>query len=413
MSRALPPPARRNPLLKTPRPQPMPATRARATHAVTAAAAEGRFALQVCGKCGRAVYPAHDACPFCLSEELILTDVPPGGRIVAETTVRVAIHPYFRERSPWRIGIVELDCGPSMIAHLHGDCREGERVRMTLKLDKAGAAAAFALPETDTPNMQDDPQLREFTAAPKHRRVLVTDGRTATGQAMAQAMADAGAAKIFVGVAEPWKPLAEAAALKAIGGVEIVPLYLGDDTSVESLAANIGGKVDILVNTTEHIRAGGLVDQQYGHVLRNGFEIAVIGLARLARCFGPAMRSRGADGVDNAVAWVNLLSIHALVNWPVFGAYSASQAAALSLAQGLRAELRPGGIKVVNVFSGPTDTEWFQDVPPPKVAPAHLARETVAALQRGLEDVYVGDVARDIRARLAENPKAVERELGE
>lgn len=413
MSRATPPPARRNPLLKTPRPQPMPATRARATHILTAAAAEGRFALQVCGGCGRTLYPAHDACPFCLSAELVLTDVPTGGKIVAETTVRAAIHPYFRERSPWRIGIVELDCGPSMIAHLHGDCREGERVRMALKLDKAGAAAAFALPETDTPNMQDDPQFREFTAAPKHRRVLVTDGRTATGQAMVRAMADAGAAKVFVGLAEPWKPFVEAATSTAIRGVEIVPLDLGDDASVQNLAADIGGKVDILVNTAEHIRPGGLVDQQYGQTLRNGFETTVMGLARLARSFGPAMRSRGADGIDSAVAWVNLLSIHALVNWPTFGAYSASQAAALSLAQGLRAELRPGGIKVVNVFSGPTDTEWFQDVPPPKVAPALLARETVAALQQGLEDVYVGDIAKDIRTRLAENPKAVERELGQ
>lgn len=413
MSRALPPPPRRNPLARTPRPQSMPTARARATHVLTAAAAEGRFALQVCAACGRATYPARDACANCLSPELILTDVPIGGRIVAETTVRAAVHPYFRERPPWRVGIVELDCGPSMIAHLHGDCREGERVRMALKLDKAGAAAAFALPGTDTPDMQDDPQLREFTAAPKHRRVLVTDGRCAVGQAMVRALADAGAAKVFVGLAQRWKPFPDAARLTAINGVEIVALDLGDDASVRDLAADIGGKVDILVNTAEHVRPGGLVDQQHGHALRNGLETAVMGLARLARGFGPVMRSRGADGIDNAVAWVNLLSIHALVNWPAFAAYSAGQAAALSLAQGLRAELRPGGIRVVNVFSGPTDTEWFQDVPPPKVPPALLARETVAALQQGLEDVYVGDIARDVRARLAGNAKAVERELGQ
>ena len=33
-------------------------------------------------------------------------------------------------------------------------------------------------------------------------------------------------------------------------------------------------------------------------------------------------------------------------------------------------------------------------------------------LKRGLEDVFVGDVAQDIRARLASNAKALERELG-
>ena len=69
--------------------------------------------------------------------------------------------------------------------------------------------------------------------------------------------------------------------------------------------------------------------------------------------------------------------------------------------------------RCVNVFFGPLETEWFQTVPPPKVAPAALANAVVDALQKGLEDVFVGDVAQDIRARLAVNPKAVERELGE
>jgi hypothetical protein len=35
----------------------------------------------------------------------------------------------------------------------------------------------------------------------------------------------------------------------------------------------------------------------------------------------------------------------------------------------------------------------------------------VQALQRGLEDIFVGDIAEDVRARLAVNPKALEREL--
>ena len=78
----------------------------------------------------------------------------------------------------------------------------------------------------------------------------------------------------------------------------------------------------------------------------------------------------------------------------------------------LRAELRPGGVKVLNVFFGPLETEWFQTVPPPKVAPAALARAVVARCKQGLEDVFVGDIAEDIRARLAVNPKALERELG-
>jgi short-subunit dehydrogenase len=105
--------------------------------------------------------------------------------------------------------------------------------------------------------------------------------------------------------------------------------------------------------------------------------------------------------------------VHALVNWPAYGSYSATEAACLSAAQCLRAELRPGGVKVMNVFFGPLETDWFQTIPPPKVTPAALANAVVDALKMGLEDVFVGDVAEDIRARLAVNPKAVEREISE
>jgi short-subunit dehydrogenase len=111
------------------------------------------------------------------------------------------------------------------------------------------------------------------------------------------------------------------------------------------------------------------------------------------------------------VAWVNLLSIYALANFPPHGTFSASKAAAHSLAQCLRAELRPAGVRVVNVFPGPIDDEWNQLLLPPKVAPEALARAIVQALRDGVEDVYPGDVAQEWLERWRENPKALEREL--
>jgi hypothetical protein len=78
----------------------------------------------------------------------------------------------------------------------------------------------------------------------------------------------------------------------------------------------------------------------------------------------------------------------------------------------MRAELRPGGVRVLNAFFGPLETEWFQTVPPPKLAPTALAKAVVAALKNGNEDIFVGDIAWDLRERLKANPKALERELG-
>lgn len=411
MTKPLARPKRKNPLRKTRQPLLPQGMRSRTALGLTAAAAEGRFALQVCAECETVIYPPRDACPRCLSPRLPFQEVPNSGVLLAETTIRTSTDVYFRERMPWRIGTVRLDCGPSVLAHLHSDAREGERVRLEFKLDKSGQAVAVALPPTETPNMMDDVQWRELTCDPKYRRVLVTDGRTAVGQAMAQALSEAEASVIFVGITDPWKPFPGEEVLRQIPRVELVPLDLTDTVSVEELAGEIGGRVDILINTAEHIRAGGIIERKGLVTAREEMEIRYFGMMRLAQAFGAALRARGADGVNSAAAFVNLLSVYALANWPAYGAFSATEAACLSAAQSLRAELRPGGIKVVNVFSGPLETEWYQAVPPPKLAPRALAAAVIDALRRGLEDVFVGDVATDIRARLAVNPKAVEREL--
>ncbi|HEX6001524.1 MAG TPA: SDR family oxidoreductase [Hyphomicrobiaceae bacterium] len=411
MTEPLARPKRKDPLKRTRLPLSPQGTRSRTAHGLTKAAAEGRFALQTCADCATVVYPPRDACPACLSPRLPYRDMDGCGVLVAETTVRVSTDPYFRERVPWRIGTVKLDAGLALVAHLHGDAREGERVRLALKLDLSGSAVLLALPQKDTPHMEDDPQLRELTCDPKYRRVLITDGRTAVGQAMARAFSEAGAGIVFVGIADGWKPFPGQETLRGIARVEIVPLDLTDTESVMEQAEQNGGRIDIIVNTAEHVRAGGILDRTGITTAREGMDLRYLGLLRLAQAFGPVMRARGADGVNSAVAIVNLLSVYALMSWPAYGAYAAAEAACLSATQTLRAELRPGGVRVVNVFFGPLETEWFQTVPPPKVAPAALARAVVDALRNGLEDVFVGDVAEDVRARLAVDPKALEREL--
>lgn len=402
----------RDPLARTRQPLPVAVPRSRAAHGLTRAAATGRFQLQVCSECGATTYPPRDVCPGCLSVRLRFQDVDPAGLVVADTTIRIPGENHFRERAPWRIGTVQLDCGPIVVAHLHGDVGCGARVRMALMLDKGGGAAMVAMPAEDTGSMLDDQQMREFTCDPKFRRVLVTDGRSPFGQAMVRAVCDAGAALVFVGVAAPWRPFAGEALMRAMPGVVVVDLDLTDTASVMEAAAQIAARVDIIINTSEHVRPGGVMEVAGIATMQAALDVRAIGLSRLAQAFGPVLCMRGADGVASACALVNVLQAHSLMNWPEFGANSAAEAATLSITQCLRAELRSGGIRVLNVFVGPLDTEWYQAVPAPKVAPAVLARAVVAALCRGLEDCYVGDVAKDLRVRLIDNPKALERELG-
>jgi NAD(P)-dependent dehydrogenase (short-subunit alcohol dehydrogenase family)/uncharacterized OB-fold protein len=412
MIRPLAKASRKNPVLRTRQPLLPPGGRSRAALGLTAAAAIGRFELQECAQCGAVQYPPSEVCRRCLVGALRWRPQSGLGELLSETAVHVSHDPFFRERVPWRLALVRLDVGPTVVAHLHAGCQPPpSRVRLGARLDKAGQGVLLAFPLDEVPNMADDPELREMTCDPKFRKALVTDGKTPLGQALVHALIDAGADLVWVGHAEPWKRQPGFAGLEALPQAALVRLDVTDSRSVKQAAAEIGGKVDILINTAEVHRAHGIASRSGIESARAEMDVNYFGLLRLAQEFGPAMRARGADGAASATAWVNVLSIYALANYPPHGTFSASKAAALSLSQCLRAEMRPGGIRVINVFPGPIDDEWNQTLPPPKLAPAALARSVIKALKDGVEDVYPGDVAEEWLARFLESPKTLEREL--
>ncbi len=405
-------PRRKNPVLRTRQMNLPPWARGRVALGMTAAAAEGRFELQVCQECAAVQYPPREACHSCLSPRLKWRPQTGEGTLLGLTTLHHSNDPFFRERLPWRLGMIRLDAGPTVIAHLHGEVGEAPcAVRIGARLDRAGQAVLIGFPPEGSEHMADDTMLREMTSDPKFRKILVTDGKTEVGQALVHALVKAGAEIVWVGHAEPWKKLPGLADITALAQVTLVPLDLTNARSVSELAGEIGGKVDIVVNNAEVHRAFGIASRRGTDAARAEMDINYFGLLRLAQEFGPALRARSADGSTHAAAWVNLLSIFALSNFPAHGTFSASKAAALSLAQCLRAEMRPTGIRVVNVFPGPIDDEWNQNLPPPKVAPAALASAIVKALKEGIEDVYPGDVAQEWLERWRDSPKVLEREL--
>jgi NAD(P)-dependent dehydrogenase (short-subunit alcohol dehydrogenase family)/uncharacterized OB-fold protein len=407
----LPTPKKKDPVKRTRRPSMPPGNRSREAQGLTAMATSGRFALQICDGCSKVQYPPRQICSECLSDQLEWKDINTGGKLLAETTLQHSNDVYFRDRLPWRLGIIIADAGPSIVAHLAADCVQGERVRMSLSIDRAGNAAVTAKPEKPALQEEDDLQLREMAFDPKNRRILIVDGKTELGLRLAEAFLKAGARNIFVGHTEPWRASAHLEAIRKLDKVTIYPLDVTDTKSVEELASMIGDKIEIMVNNSYYLRMGGVLDRFDINTAHDEMEIHYHGLMRLAAFFGPVMRSRGADGHHGATAWVNILSAYAWVNNSALGTYSASQAAALSLSQCLRTELADGGVRVVNTFIGPIEDEWHQLAPPPKLVPSTIAKRIIDALQRGLEDIPIGAVAEEIIQRLAENPKEIERTI--
>ena len=203
MTEALFPPPKKNPQKRSIKPTRPPEVRSRASLGLTAAAAEGRFALQQCTHCSAWQYPPRDACVNCLSTDLEWNEIAAEGTLIAETTVQTSPRLYYRERMPWRMGTVQLDAGPVILAHLHEDVAEKSRVRMIARLDRAGQGVLVAMPVEDTPLMEDASLMRELTADPKHRRILITDARASNAPAIAKSLLDAGAATDSMSSATP------------------------------------------------------------------------------------------------------------------------------------------------------------------------------------------------------------------
>ncbi len=128
--------------------------RSRVALGLTAAAARGRFELQVCRNCGAVQYPPREACGGCLGSILDWTLQDGAGELISETLLCHSHDEFFRAYLPIRLGLVKLDCGPTAVVYVADAVRAAPtRVRVAVRLDKAGNAAlvAMAANASDTP----------------------------------------------------------------------------------------------------------------------------------------------------------------------------------------------------------------------------------------------------------------------
>src|SRR5262249_3599518 len=133
------------------------------------------------------------------------------------------------------------------------------------------------------------------------------------------------------------------------------------------------------------------------------FAVNFHGTLAVIRAFLPALeRARGA-------AIANVLTVVSLASRPAIGGYSASKAAAVSMTQALRPALAGKGITVHAVIPGAVDTDMIRAFPIDKASPDAVAREIVAGIERGDEDILTDAMARDVYRRWLANPKDFER----
>jgi NAD(P)-dependent dehydrogenase (short-subunit alcohol dehydrogenase family) len=204
--------------------------------------------------------------------------------------------------------------------------------------------------------------------------VLVTGANRGIGRALVEEALSRGANRVYAAARQPFTHPDE----------RVTPMLLDvtDAAQIEAAAKQVED-LDVLVNNAGISLFDDLSERA---ALEQHLKVNLFGTFDVTRAFLPALtRSRGTI--------VNNISLAAVASVPVTPAYSVSKAAALSLTQGLRAQLTGQGVTVHAALTGPTDTEMTADYPIPKASPQSVAKGIFDGVADGEEEIFPDPVS--------------------
>jgi len=187
---------------------------------------------------------------------------------------------------------------------------------------------------------------------------VITGASGGIGEAIAMALAREGVRLVLAGRNAERLDLVAARARASSPSVEIFTADLTEDDGIHALAAHateMFGGVDILIHSIGYF-AGGLVATAPVEDLDRLYQVNVRSPYALTQALLPSLISR-----QGQVVFVNSGSGFqpARAGW---AAYAASKHALRALADGLREEVHPQGVRVITVFPGRTATAMQEEV---------------------------------------------------
>ncbi|MEV4019466.1 SDR family oxidoreductase [Nonomuraea angiospora] len=211
---------------------------------------------------------------------------------------------------------------------------------------------------------------------------LVTGANRGLGAAFAQALLDRGARTVYAAARNP----------ATITGTNLTPIELDvTDPAAVAAAAERCADVNLLVNNAGISRSGSSdLDSARAEMDTNYF-----GTLSMSRAFAPVLARNGGG------ALVNVLSVLSFITLPQASGYAASKAAAWSLTNALRLELKEQGTHVLGVHAGFIDTDMAAGVTGPKITPAEVVTQTLDALETGAYEVLADAISRQSKAGLS------------
>ncbi len=218
---------------------------------------------------------------------------------------------------------------------------------------------------------------------------LVTGANRGLGLAFARALLTGGARKVYAAARDP--------ASVTLPGVQAIRLDVTNPDEISAAARDLQD-VTLVINNAGILRGSGFLSPGGVDAVRAELETNFFGPLALTRAFAATLARNGGGAV------INVLSALSWVSFPTSSTYSASKAAAWSLSNGLRGELRGQGTQLLALHVGYMDTDMIRHVTAPKSDPNDVVRQTLAALEAGKEESLADEVSRQVKLGLAADP---------
>jgi NAD(P)-dependent dehydrogenase (short-subunit alcohol dehydrogenase family) len=199
--------------------------------------------------------------------------------------------------------------------------------------------------------------------------------------------------------------------VQELGEDKVVPVALDvtDLAAIQKLPTELPD-VTLIVNNAGYFGTNSSL--QSVDVARTEYEVNVQAPLAIVQSFAPTLLKLVND--ENASiktsAIVNINSIASLVNFPAGGTYSVAKAAAHSLTQAQRRDLKHS--LVVGVYPGPIDTDMAKNFDSlPTAPPRDVALAITKALEDGSEEVFPDATASHLYQAWKQDAKAIEKQI--